>query len=63
MAKNGRINMNQDEHTLQIGQIAQFLDAEYSILERMKLKKETLKRLGYAIALYISTMITFMIIL
>ncbi|MBS3778012.1 MAG: hypothetical protein KGY65_08900 [Candidatus Thermoplasmatota archaeon] len=55
--------MNQDEHILQIGQLAQFLDAEYSILERMKLKKETLKRLGYALVIYISIMITFAILL
>ena len=55
--------MNQDENVKKIGQLAQLLDAEYSILERMKLKKGTLKRLGYAIAIYIGIMITFTIIL
>ena len=54
--------MNQDEKINSIGHVAQILDAEYSIIERMKIKKETLTRLGYAGILYITIMIFFAIV-
>jgi hypothetical protein len=44
-------------------QTAQFLDAEYTIFDRMKIKKETIKRIGYASLIYISIMILFAILL
>ena len=55
--------MSQDENIINIGQIAQYLDAEYSIIERMKIKKETVRRLAYAALLYISIMAVFAFIL
>jgi hypothetical protein len=55
--------MNQDENVKQIGQLAQLLDAEYSIVERMKLTKESVKRLSYASIVYISIMTIFALIL
>jgi hypothetical protein len=55
--------MDQDENRVTIGHIAQYLDAEYSLFERMKIKKVTVRRLGYAVVLYICTMIFFAIVL
>jgi len=55
--------MDKNENVIQIGLLAQALDAEYSIFERMKIKKESLKRVGYAIGFYISVMIIFTIVL
>jgi hypothetical protein len=45
--------MNQDKNIKQIDKNAQLLDAEYSIVERMKLTKESVKRLSYASIVYI----------
>lgn len=55
--------MDQDKNINKIGQIAQILDSEYTILERMKIKKETIKRIGYAMILYISFMFLFALLL
>jgi len=55
--------MNNEENITKIGHIAQILDAEYTTLERMKLKKESLIRLGYAFMIYIIIMYLFTIIL
>jgi len=57
------IRMDQDKNIIKIGQIAQILDSEYTILERMKIKKETIKRIGYALILYISFMFLFALLL
>ncbi len=57
------IRMDQDKNINKIGQIAQILDSEYTILERMKIKKETIKRIGYAMILYISFMFLFALLL
>jgi hypothetical protein len=55
--------MNHQKNTMKIGQIAQFLDAEYTIFDRMKIKKETIKRIGYASLIYISIMFLFALLL
>lgn len=55
--------MEKEKNIMKIGQLARILDAEYSMLERMRIKKETLKRLGYAFLLYIIIMIFFTILL
>jgi hypothetical protein len=55
--------MIQENNLIKIGQLAQILDKEYSMLERMKIKKNSLKRLAYAFAVYIVIMILFTLIL
>ena len=55
--------MDHQENTMKIGQLAQMLDAEYTIFDRMKIKKETIKRIGYATLIYISIMAFFTILL
>ncbi len=55
--------MEVEENIQHIGQIAQSLDADYSMSDRMKIRKETLKRIGYAITCYITIMMLFALIL
>ncbi|HMA83534.1 MAG TPA: hypothetical protein VKP59_04830 [Candidatus Thermoplasmatota archaeon] len=55
--------MDHQDNTLKIGQLAQMLDAEYTIIQRMKIKKETIKRVGYALIFYASIMILFTLVL
>ena len=55
--------MQQEENIIKIGHLAQILDAEYTIVERMKIKKKTIKRLCGAFSIYIGIMILFAIIL
>jgi hypothetical protein len=55
--------MKSEKNISNIGQIAQFLDAECTISERMKIKKETMKRVGYAILCYLSIMMLFGLLL
>lgn len=62
MVENGGKKMNHQKNAMKIGQIAQLLDAEYTIFDRMKIKKETIKRIGYASLIYISIMILFAIL-
>jgi hypothetical protein len=55
--------MEQEENIMTIGHLAQILDAEYTIAERMKIKKKTIKRLCCAFSIYIGIMILFAIVL
>ena len=55
--------MQQEDNILKIGHLAQILDAEYTVLERMKIKKKTIIRVCGACTVYIGIMILFAIIL
>ena len=46
-----------------IGQVAKRIDIELTMLERMKIKKSTLKRIMSAIIIYIIAMLVFTILL
>ncbi len=43
----------------EVGYLAKLLDEEMSVFERMKIKRSTLKRMAFALLIYISVMITF----
>lgn len=47
----------------EIGSIAQSLDAELSVIERMKIKKRSLIKISGALIFYAATMIIFSIFL
>ena len=55
--------MNNEKNVAKIGHIAQMLDAEYTTLERMKIKKESILRLCYAFIIYLVVMYLFTLIL
>ena len=46
-----------------IGQVAKRIDIELTMLERMKIKKSTLKRIMSAVIIYIIAMLVFTILL
>ena len=54
-------NMNIQENMFggDIGQIAKRIDTELTMLERMKIKKSTLKRIMSAVVVYIIAMFLF----
>ena len=43
----------------EVGYLAKLADKEMTMTQRMKIKKSTLKRIGLAMLVYFSTMITF----
>ena len=55
--------MNKEENILKIGHIAQTLDTEYTTLQRMKIKKESLRHLCYAFMIYLMVMYLFTFLL
>jgi hypothetical protein len=54
---------SQIEEINEIGYIARKIDIEMTILERMKIKKSTLKRITIALGIYFVTMFLFLYIL
>jgi len=52
-----------DEYLDEIGYIARKLDTEMTTIERMKIQKSTLYKIGFALIIYIATMISFGLIL
>lgn len=47
----------------EIGYLAKYIDTEFTIIERMKLKKATLFRIFCALLIYVATMIMFVLII
>jgi len=59
-----QIEKNQYEKMInEIGYLAKKLDAEMTILERMKIKKSTIHRISIAIGIYLSIITIFSFIL
>jgi len=47
----------------EIGNIAKMIDKEMTIFERMKIKSDSLKKMGFALFFYLVTMIIFALFL
>lgn len=50
---------SESSYTNEIGTIAKMIDKEMTILERMKIKSNSLKKIGLAVFFYFITMIIF----